>query len=368
MKIIETTTATPRTHAAASAAAMESAEDTRLELMPPGGAVKVANPLLVRRVRELLGKQIPGATGKWSRGTLARATGSNFSYVSTWLAQYDDQDQPAKNAPPLTMDLVTFEGTIEAFLTQVSERRVQKVDLFETAVSRQFARFAKTVVASRMWGVFHGPGGDGKTSAMLAYCARNPLAIMVTCSKWAASYGAVREHLFRSLNKDGRYRGDRSEIEWLISKLKGSEHVLLFDNFHRMAMGAFNFLADLRDATNVPIIMAGNPAGLAKAKRDEQLATRIMDSEAVSFGREGRERTEALREAAQRLLLRDAPDYADVLLAEALPVVRERGSMRALQGHVQRMNAYMGKTGDTDAVAAFRAARSDLQRAGYVDE
>ena len=115
-------------------------------------------------------------------------------------------------------------------------------------------------------------------------------------------------------------------------------------------------------------MFAGNPSGLERARQDEQIARRIKQAEAASFG-EGKKRQREYNESAERLLLRDAPDHVADLMPLAVKVVSERGSLGALQARVALMNGYMSRAeqkGEAiDAPAAFRAAHAALISDGY---
>jgi len=356
------------THAAASHAAMESldarSEGMELAAPEPKGRAKVANIELVRRLKALLNRAMPGGSGRWSHSHLARALGCNQAYISTYLAQVDAAGKAAANPPALAMALGAFEDGVESFLGQIADRRAVKDDLFATAISRQFDGFARQVIAARQWGYYHGPGGDGKTCALNQFARRNPLVIMVTAWKWACGAGALGTAIFGQVNRAGQWRHNEPAIPWLVARLKDSERVLMVDNAHQLTLGALTWLGNLHDATGIPIICAGNPSGLERARRDEQLSTRIKQAEAASFGDE-RGRRAHWKEAAERLLLRDAPDHAAVLMPLALRVMAHKGTMRALQARVALMNSYLERTASTDAAGAFKAAHAALISEGY---
>lgn len=322
---------------------------------------KVANLVLVRRLRALIGRRQPGSSALWSINKLATALGANSAYVSSYVNQVDAAGKPAANPPALTMALQAWEDGVEQFLIGLEERRTMSDDLFPTAISRQFQRFARQVIAAKQWGVFFGPGGDGKTCAMRAYHKANPLAIMVTVYQWCSGANPLAAAIFAAVNRSGAWRNTQPRTTWLVEKLTGADRPLLIDNFHQLSMGALTFLGNLHDATGIPIICAGNPSGLAKARQDEQLYTRIKQAEAATFGA-GRTKTSALNEAAQALLLRDAPDYIADLIPLAVQVLGQRGTMRALQARVALMNEMLGRMEESqrDPAAAFRAAHAAL--------
>lgn len=357
------TLAEPTTHAAAVHAALAAKEDSTLALATaePAAGGKRANLTLCRRLRALIGKRRPGSADTWSINKIAAALGANSAYVSTYVNQVDAAGHPAANPPALLMALQSWEDGLEHFLTGLEERRTISDDLFATAISRQFERFVRQVIAAKQWGVFHGPGGDGKTCAMRAYHRRNPLSIMITAYQWCAGANSLAGAIFAAVNRSGGWRNTEAKIPWMVAKLSGTDRPLLIDNFHQLTRGALTFLGNLQDATGMPIICTGNPSGLVKAREDEQLATRIKQAEAASFGT-GRAHTTAMNEAAQALLLRDAPDYIADLMPLAVQVLAQRGTMRALHSRVSLMNAMLLRMeeSDRDPAAAFRSAHAAL--------
>lgn len=363
--MISTLDTPPTTHAAAVHAALEMKETAAPLAVATRPPAKVANLHTVRRLLALVGKVMPGSTAHWSRKNIARAMGVAPAYVNAYLAQIDEHGAPAENPPPLTMALEQFEGTVENFLAQIAERKVGSTDRFETAIYHQFRRFAAVITAARQWGVFYGPGGDGKTEASRLLAARNPLVLHVTVTRWACGAEALQNAIYRELNKAGNHRGKESKMEWVVERLTNSEHSIVVDNCHQATHGALTMLGNLRDVTNVPLIMVGNERVLERLQKDEQLFRRVAQKEQSTWGETQKERLRNWSDAAERLLMRDAPDYVADLMPLAVEVLRNRGCMGSLQTHVALMNAALAKTGSTDAAAAFHQAHAKLIHDGY---
>lgn len=362
----ETTTLTPvTTHAAAVHAALAEKEETAPLALATRRPEKVANLATVRALAAMVGKVMPGSTGRWSRNNIAAAMGVNAAYISAYLGQIDAHGEPNPTPPVLTMALPSFEASVEQFIAQIADRKVASGTLFETAIFRQFRRFAAQCISARQWGVFYGPGGDGKTQAARLFALRNPLVIHLTAAQWVSGAGSLTNALHAAMNRAGQWRGNTPKMPWCIERLTGSERVLIIDNAHQLTHGALTLLGNVQDATGIPLILTGNGRILDRVTPDEQLFRRIAQKEETSWGSTEKERLKHWNEAAERLLLRDAPDYVADLLPLAVQVLRHRGCMGSLQAHVVLMNAALAQTQSTDAAEAFRQAHSKLIHDGY---
>ncbi len=326
---------------------------------------KVAEPSLVARVRSLLG-QPDGRGGLWSRNSIAKQMGENSATLSTWLAQYDDAGAPAARPPELKMNLSRFEATVEDFLATLADRRDYSEALFETALTRDFHSIAGAVRAIHGIGVYYSGGGQGKTSAIAAYQKANPLALTVPASTWRANAAGLLQCLFEAANRSGRCPRSTSRALWLMERLAGTERVLIIDSYHRLTLRGFQFLFDLHDETKVPILLVGNISGLERIEKDTQLYTRVFLKREATWGDSDSTRAAAWRDAADRLLQRDAPDHAQDIRSLARQVVTEtKGGLRELQKHLILMREFMRVDPHQSPSKAFHLAHDNLLHGKY---
>ncbi len=285
----------------------------------PSALTKLPSLDLIRRVHALL--TTPDSRGQpWSRNSLAKVMGTSSAYVSTWLAQVDANGIPALNPPALVMNLTKFESQMEDLLLRIQERTTFVDDLFDTAFCKSFRSFVNWIRKVHGIGVYCSPGGHGKTSAIAHYCRAHPMALSI-CPNTAENGAAdLLRLLFDEVNIAGRAPRGTRRFTWLCEKLTGSERVILVDMYQRLTLRGIDFLCDLHDRTQVPILCTGDETGLEKFRTSTQRSTRVFTVRHGPWGQDGRPvkltatHLADIREAATHLVQREAPAHAAALL------------------------------------------------------
>lgn len=170
-----------------------------------------------------------------------------------------------------------------ADLFQAEERKLLNVagEVIETSVVRQFAAFANAVRRSNSVGVFHSDAGLGKTTSIVDYVGKNPLAVALTANAIQNDAKGLKQLLWESVSKSG-YITNQSRWSFLVERFKGSGRPIIIDNAQRLIGSGRDFAFDFRDATGCPLILSGNPSILTRiAGNDQQFSRTLMEHEAT---------------------------------------------------------------------------------------
>ncbi len=300
----------------------------QLAVLPRPGATaaaagKTVDLELVARLKSLVDNGFKGRT--FSRGALARALGTNTANVSLYLRQ----DLPTP--PPFSFAVATLEAKITDFLHTLTSKRDFDMGIIETHIISDFRKFVRGVRETNETGFYYGPAGLGKSTAIEDYAAKNANAIPITATKWQANVHGITHLIYTALKSPALARGQHRGAA-IATILKEREAVLIIDNAHRLTINAIEFLFDLQDATETPMVFVGNKRFLARLKPDDQLHSRIFLKREAAFPVQetGTDRNRELHAAADALLKRELPGHVAELRVMARKVARESGHFRAL--------------------------------------
>jgi len=147
-------------------------------------------------------------------------------------------------------------------------------------------RYIETRVATRILGaaqhasqhhtimLCHGPTGIGKSMVAHVMVEKFPGAIYLRISRGNASYQAVRRMLATRLRikRLTPQRSDSGSLltpdERIFERLRDSHRFIIIDEAHRLANGALEFLRDVYDETNVPMLLLCTVDLLERIRKD----------------------------------------------------------------------------------------------------
>ncbi len=337
---------------------------------------KQADFSLVRQLHAML-ETLDGNGRPWSRSSIAKRMGRS-NEVSLYMAQCDALGVPNPKAPPMTFNLVRLEATVVDFLAAVKERRAYARDIEDTVMCRNIRGFIGNMRAVSGIGVFIGPAGEGKTSAIEHYRRNNPMAMCICATAMSRCAADIMEAVFSLVNRGNRWPRNVRRTAWVIERMKEGDgnQVILLDNYQRLTLDSYRLLFDLHDATSVPLVMFGDHTGLEKIGSDPQLYSRVTQSTQATWLLSGKADTEAgrnreiddnLRDAVEKVLQRECPQWAGELRGLALQVARQPGRLRGVLNHLRQTREIMGRTDrqSMTAAEAFRTAHEQVLHSGY---
>ncbi len=176
-------------------------------------------------------------------------------------------------------------GPLDDYLRELNEwmeidarRRVTKTDkkFVETRVAKRIIGCAEKAVQAGSIFLVHGPTGIGKSMVAETIAQRFPGAIYLRLSEGETSASKLRTRLLSSLriygNRGRRRHHDSSTFmtnnERLFEKLRGSHRMIIIDEAHRIRDSALQFLRDIYDECNVPMLLLCTKDLVERIRRD----------------------------------------------------------------------------------------------------
>ena len=205
-------------------------------------------------------------------------------------------------------------------------------------------------------GVILAESGDGKTRGIEIYCRENPLAILYQVRQWARDLGSVEGALFEAVGKSG-YDGFTKRALFMISKLRGSDRLIIVDDAHKLTRPALQFLFDFHEETGCPVGLVGTFA------LDE-----LLEDDAQRFSRAGLrweikpKNGRKLIEHLVKTLAPGANGETDHVIALCELVAAEHGHYRSVHKQLKLAAEIKESKPKVSWVDAFRAAHTMLIR------
>lgn len=282
-----------------------------------------------------------------SLAELARECDSNPTAVHKYLAGKPEGD------------LEALESNVADVLKTAPGRRRVAAKLFSTDVTRAINSACETIRKTNDVGLITGPAGIGKTAGKDLYLISNPNTLAITLTRWHRDAGSIECLLEAEFDSQRRVRNDDGKlvkrrtrrIDFLLEKLKGSNRLIVVDNFHRITRGGLQWFFDFADATGCPMAGIANPEVLDAIKANDQQFSRIGLHRELTLNKS--------EVAAVNMLERYCPKEARKLESLAIQVAGERGHLRALKKHLLLMPEFIGAA-KGDVRAAFRMAHTQL--------
>ena len=247
-------------------------EDKHENLTIPGfpelpSTPKPATELIRQQLIELRGQ--PG----WSNNKLATRLGVSPSVVSQYLnLDEDGKLRPEGNKYP--GDVAALERRIVDLIRNESRRKASGVDNADCEISQAVKASLEYIRKTVDVGIVIGEAGQGKTRALELYLADNPTAIFCPIRSWTCDRGAIEAGLFESIGRTGYdYRTKRSV--YIVSKLRGSDRLIILDDAHKLTRPALQYVFDLHDETHCPVALIGTFELEDKIKDDAQRFSRV---------------------------------------------------------------------------------------------
>lgn len=206
-------------------------------------------------------------------GLVAQKVGSNATYISNFLSGKFDAI-PAATLTKLARELNEW--------TEQDHRRATRSTgqpaFVHTRVAKRLLNVAMRVAETGDIGIAHGPAGVGKS----ATCAELRRTIVGSLYCYVTPDAARKTGFLRMLYEAvWEHRGPaRPTLADLIERLKHSDRLLIIDNADLLEASTYPVLMSLHDVAQVPILLVGTHALVAKLAYDAdplrgQMASRI---------------------------------------------------------------------------------------------
>lgn len=219
----------------------------------------------------------------YSHAVIAAKLGVSQSIVSQYLPSEESiREWQAENpATPDSLPPVKYPGDIQKMERAVLDllnadglRQRGGIRTAETELTERFRIAAEFVRRTNDCGAVIAASGSGKTRAVELYLSRNPTAIRICVTTWNHDVNAVISMLFSEVPKSG-YDHRTRRAEWIVRQLSRTDRLLVIDDAHKLTRPALQFLFDLHDSTQCPLLLVGTAELLRKIDDDAQRASRL---------------------------------------------------------------------------------------------
>lgn len=217
-------------------------------------------------------RDAPGSV--WSNGKMATATRTNTSYVSQYL---NEGGNLVKNCS------ASLEPRLRIWLRDLKLRTRNLIETIKCPIAEEIWTAVEFVYKTGGIGCVIGPAGIGKTRGLefavkklSNFDSRKPGEsdkATFACLIHVFEGKHTAKGLAAAIVEDGRAgRPSRgvSDAEHIFAALKGSTVPILVDDAHDLTTQAVKLLFRLREATGVPVVMAGTDKLLEKLRSDGQ--------------------------------------------------------------------------------------------------
>ncbi len=228
---------------------------------PPVASTASYNEVLRQRLIEL---RAGPAKDKYSNNQLAKKLGVNSSYVSQYV-----------NGKEFRGDLSMFERKLEDFFRNEARRRASGVDTIATDETRAICNALEILRKLNEIGCIVLPSGGGKTRGEELYLKENPVAIHFQVRSWNCDKNSIEGAMFKAVGSAG-YDNHTKRAEFLVSKLTGSDRLLIIGDAHKLTKAALQWVVDFWEATLIPIALVGTQQLQALLMSDAQRFSRIQ--------------------------------------------------------------------------------------------
>ena len=253
-----------------------------------------------------------------SQEKLAKMAGISGGSLSSFLkCQYGGRAE--RIAQKLAAVLDTEERRTDAVLT------VREPEIVETSIMQkiefglQYANDRNDII------VIYGAPGIGKTVTVNKWVRSHTNSLFFTASPNIHSGRDVMEEILEAMNK--RQTGRNKLLEkTIIQTLSGSNRAIIIDEAHHLLLSALETLRRIHDATNVPLILIGNPKMLDIITEQNKTLTGQFFSRAVRIGLDAK----VPMEDVKNVVLQNGVTLDDECLAELHKVATGVGALRVM--------------------------------------
>jgi len=200
----------------------------------------------------------------FSNNKMAKKLGVNSSYVSQYC-----------NGGEFNGDLISFEKKLEDFFRNEARRRLSGVETIATDETKSVSEALETLRKLNEIGCIVLESGGGKTRSEELYLKENPTAIHFQVRSWNCDKGSVEGALFKAVGTAG-YDGHTKRAEFMVTKLTGSDRLLIIGDAHKLTKAALQWVVDFWEATLIPIALIGTHALHDLLMSDTQRFSRIQ--------------------------------------------------------------------------------------------
>lgn len=240
-------------------------------------------------------------------------------------------------------------GTLSMFLKNQCKGNVERtakriLAVLEAEENRDFAQttvrepeIVRTSVMAKIWTgllyansrndiiVIYGYPGLGKTCALKKWANEHASSLFITASPNIKTGRDIMEEILEAMSRKAEGRNKLLEKN-IIRALRGTNRAIIIDEAHFLWLDGLETLRRIYDATQCPVILAGNNKIMDMITERNKSITGQFFSRAVRIALEPK----IEREDVEKIVLQNGVDLDDECLEELYRVANEIGSLRVM--------------------------------------
>lgn len=240
-------------------------------------------------------------------------------------------------------------GTLSMFLKNQCKGNVERtakriLAVLESEEDREFAKttvrepeIVRTSIMEKIWlgltyansrndiVVVYGYPGLGKTCALKKWVDEHASSLFITASPNIKTGRDIMEEILEAMSRKAEGRNKLLEKN-IIRALKGTNRAIIIDEAHFLRLEGLETLRRIYDATNCPLILAGNNKIMDMITERNKTVTGQFFSRAVRIALE----PVVTIEDIEQIVLQNGVDLDDECIDELYKVANEIGSLRVM--------------------------------------
>lgn len=240
-------------------------------------------------------------------------------------------------------------GTLSMFLKNQCKGNVERtakriLAVLEAEENRDFAQttvrepeIVRTSVMAKIWTgllyansrndiiVIYGYPGLGKTCALKKWANEHASSLFITASPNIKTGRDIMEEILEAMSRKAEGRNKLLEKN-IIRALRGTNRAIIIDEAHFLWLDGLETLRRIYDATQCPVILAGNNKIMDMITERNKSITGQFFSRAVRIALEPKIEMEDV----EKIVLQNGVDLDDECLEELYRVANEIGSLRVM--------------------------------------
>lgn len=188
-----------------------------------------------------------------SLDNIAKRLGQGYSpsVLSSFLAMKSGQEYIG--------DINRITRGLNQFMEQFARTKEspRPAGFVETRVAKRMLSLIQNAIELRAIGVIYGPSGVGKSMTFAAAASIFAGSILIRARSTARTPAPFARQMCDALRLNPSRMSSFSIQSRLIETLKGTDRPVLVDEAHHMGMQSLEFLRDLHDECEIPVVLIG---------------------------------------------------------------------------------------------------------------
>ena len=249
----------------------------------------------------------------WSNRVIGNRLPASGSVVSEWLNDAGNK---------YSGDMAKLEARARELQRNVLTRRATGIETVPKGIYAEIRGALEYIRNTGGAGAIYAESGEGKTRSLELYLRDNPACVLFHVRSWTRDMGSIVGALMQTVGTRG-YSTRTKREEFLLTKLRGSQRLLVVDDAHKLTAPALQWLYDFADESGCPLALVGTPDLEGKVNADGQRSSRTSIAWRIACKKRAPLITHLVRE-----ILPDVDGEIDAVVGLCEETVEEHGHFR----------------------------------------